>query len=145
MCKEWGNSPTDDTYCYFLYYWIGGNVMNMKKTRPDFRTIMNIIYNELKTIRGSMCKCSTVHYDIYEDDFKYSKELFDYSYNYDNMGKMSNGSSRLCEGKYRDYLKKITEAYRVIQEVCEEGDDPECKKIERKYKPYFNGKVLNFE
>ncbi|GAB64813.1 KIR-like CYIR protein [Plasmodium cynomolgi strain B] len=138
-----GNSSSDDTYCYFLYYWIGGNVMKKEMSHQEFKRVMKAIYKALNE-GGSMCNCSTAPYDIHDIVFYESKELFDYSYNYGTMGKISEGWSELCGEKYESYLQKITEVYGRIQR-CREDDDSDCAEIEKKYKDYFNGKELNLE
>ncbi|GAB69401.1 hypothetical protein PCYB_001490 [Plasmodium cynomolgi strain B] len=144
LCTQSGeNSSPHDTYCYFLYYWIGGNVMKRKQNHQEFKTVMKAIYKALN-VGESMCKCSTAPYDIYKIVFDQSKELFDYSYNYGTMGKISEGWSELCGEKYRSYRQKITDVYGKIQ-GCREDDDSDCTEIEKKYKDYFKGKELNLE
>ncbi|KMZ77059.1 hypothetical protein PVIIG_05240 [Plasmodium vivax India VII] len=116
------NLSQNSGYCEPLNYWVYDTLIKNKLIKDEEDISKSAIINNLtKLWNFTNCnqKCEFKKYEMSEDDFKYMKELYDYSIHYltidgykDNIGVIG------CKKHYCSYIKKVDKIYSTVKDLC---------------------------
>ncbi|CAG9485732.1 unnamed protein product [Plasmodium vivax] len=122
VCIYMNTSPKNSDYCEPLNYWVYDTLIKNKLIKDEEDISKSAIINNLtKLWNFTNCnqKCEFKKYEMSEDDFKYMKELYDYSIHYltidgykDNIGVIG------CKKHYCSYIKKVDKIYSTVKDLC---------------------------
>ncbi|CAG9485494.1 unnamed protein product [Plasmodium vivax] len=116
--------------CEFLNYWLyftlfKNDLLDNKNNIADSKFIRNL--DELWKEADIKSKCDLKKYNMNIKYFKYTKELYDYSKNYDNIYKIKDGTdTNLCRNYYCSYIDNAKKIYKFLENNCSEKSEPYC-------------------
>ncbi|GAB69460.1 hypothetical protein PCYB_002090 [Plasmodium cynomolgi strain B] len=130
--KNTGNA-SDNTPCYFLYFWIGAKLNENLKDGQQLQRVMNSIYDKLKNFQfkyKNSNKCNNIYPHMNTYLFEHAKNLFDWKYNYDALKKRAQRGECSCIEKYTAQLESAKSTYGTVSSICENGGPDEyCTKF----------------
>ncbi|CAG9479387.1 unnamed protein product [Plasmodium vivax] len=126
--------------CDFLFYWIGDIILKDLKNKEFFGEIMLNLFETLNK-SGTREICNFSYNNIYEENFKNVKLIFDYSEDYNSYEEQIIGYNPPCNQDYKEYLKTYVDTYNKFNNKCtvEKSNENYCEA----FKKYFDGKDAN--
>ncbi|ANQ07208.1 Uncharacterized protein PCOAH_00012860 [Plasmodium coatneyi] len=140
LSKVGNNNPTDNTPCYFFYYWLG-KILFDKLTGSQVPDLMNIIYTAWKRSNlGISCIIKNIH-DTDKSVFEQNKKKFDLSQDYHPKQDQLKNYYELCDSGYKQIAGRGTAPTvpNNVQQQCKSDNGGSyCKKFRTKYSSSCN-------
>ncbi|GAW84212.1 variable surface protein, partial [Plasmodium gonderi] len=126
--------------CDYLYFWLGDIIYKNIKYNLHFTSVIDVIKFTLQSKEGSNI-CEFHKYNIDSEYFMKTKQLFDYSKDYDQLQKDITASNGYCSGDYKNILNNYLYIYNTFELECK--TNPKNTKHCKHFKEFFNGKNLD--
>ncbi|KMZ76977.1 hypothetical protein PVIIG_05875 [Plasmodium vivax India VII] len=121
----------NNAYCEFLNYWLyytllKNNLLDNKYNIAESEFIKNL--DELWKDADHNNMCDLTKYNMNIKYFKYTKELYDYSKNYENIIESKNeNDAYLCRKYYCSYIEHAKNIYNSLESDCtSKNNKPYC-------------------
>ncbi|CAI7722598.1 PIR protein [Plasmodium vivax] len=122
-----GNSENCEFLNYWLYYTLlKNNLLENKNNIAESEVIKNL--DELWGEADINNKCELTKYNMNIKYFKYTKELYDYSKNYENIYENKDEEdTNICRKYYCSYIHNAKKIYKFLESVCSsQNSKPYC-------------------
>ncbi|CAA9991191.1 KIR protein [Plasmodium knowlesi strain H] len=135
---------SDDSPCYYLYYYLGDMIRNNSDlNNSSFRSIMSTVREELQKL-DVQPPCKIVPSNIGKTYFDSEKKVYDYHLDHNTIqGKFQSVDSS-CSPELNEYLSSAATAYGIMNEYCPKNDESTeyCTKFRDEYSKHNLGVEL---
>ncbi|GAW84735.1 variable surface protein, partial [Plasmodium gonderi] len=140
LCFAYNKHMTGEfksTDCDYLYFWLGDKIYYNIKYILNFTSVIDVIKFTLQS-KGGLSICEFDKYNIDPEYFMDTKELFDYSKDYDKLEHVITESNGSCSGDYTKILSNYVTKYNMFIFSC--NNNPEERRPCEHIKEFFKDK-----
>ncbi|VUZ99364.1 PIR protein [Plasmodium vivax] len=132
VCKTMDNPSRNGDLCEPLNYWVYDTLIKNKLLKNEEDISKSEIINELPKLwdlSNFKQMCEFKKYKMSTTDFRYMKELYDYSKHYSAIEyNQNNHRDHQCRKQYCSYIKKVKKIYDTVKPFCAaQNNKPYCE------------------
>ncbi|CAI7722632.1 PIR protein [Plasmodium vivax] len=122
LCKTVNSLPQKGDLCEPLNYWVYDTLIKNELLNNKEDISQSAIINEISELWNfTHCKqnCEFKKYNMSFTDFKYMKELYDYTSHYLTIDKYKDKIDIIgCKKRYCSYIKRVDKIYNIVKDLC---------------------------